>query len=59
MTDIPTDMNCGSSVSTDCEGATIPMNEAGFQLLVGEAVSIASVLLTVAVQSAGSSMSVN
>ncbi len=59
MSDFPTDMQCGSAVSADCDGATIPMNEAGFQLLVGEAVSIASVVLNVAIQSAGSSMSVN
>ena len=59
MSEIPTDMQCGSTISEDCEGATIPMTEAGFQLLVSEAVSIASVLLNITIQSAGSSMSVN
>lgn len=58
-TEMPTDLQCGSAISTDCEGATIPMNEAGFQLLVSEAVSIISVMLTVAIQSAGSSMTEN
>ena len=53
------DFNCGSKVSEECEGATIPMNEAGFQLLVSEAVSIANVLLNISIQSAGGSMSVN
>ena len=30
---------CGNEISETCKGANIPMNEAGFQILVSEAVN--------------------
>ena len=42
-----------------CQGKFVPMNEAGFQLIVSEAVSAASFILSAVAQSAAQDMSFN
>ena len=53
------EVNCGTKVSQTCEGATIPMTPVGFQILVGEAVSAITFLLTSITQMAGAALSLN
>ena len=38
-------MECGSGISDTCKGATIPMNNAGWQQLTGEVVGAATFIL--------------
>ena len=53
------EMKCGSSISDTCQGTTVPMTPAGFQLIVGEVVYAASILLSMASQMLGSELSLN
>ena len=52
-------MNCGTAVSKNCTGKTIPMTPAGFQLAVGELVSAATFILGAGSQMLGSELSFN
>ena len=53
------DIQCGSAIITDCEGVTIPYTDAGFQLFVGEAVSVATGAINIAFQMMASSLTEN
>jgi hypothetical protein len=44
------EINCGSTIITECVGVTVPYTDAGFQLFVGEAVSAATGGINIAFQ---------
>ena len=52
-------MNCGTAVSARCQGRTIPMTPAGFQLAVGELVAAATFILGAGSQMLGSDLTFN
>ena len=52
----PEKLKCFSEVSTECAGKTVTMNEAGFQVFMGEVVAAATFGLTALSQYAGSTM---
>ena len=53
------EMNCGSAISDKCKDVKIPMTEAGWIKMVGEAVGSITFLPTAAAQMGAESMSLN
>jgi hypothetical protein len=53
------DINCGSVIITECEGVTVPYNDPGFQLFVGEAVSAATGAINIAFQMFAADLTIN
>jgi hypothetical protein len=53
------DIKCGSEIIDQCVGVTIPYTDAGFQLFVGEAISVFTGGLNIAFQMFSSSLSEN
>ena len=53
------DIKCGSEIITQCVGKTVPYTDAGFQLFVGEAVSVATGAINIAFQMLAGSLTIN
>ena len=53
------EMKCGTGIMDDCIGTTIPLTEAGFQLLMGEITGAGTFLLTALSQTMASTLSFN
>merc|ERR550514_485339 len=49
----------GTGAHTNCQGKTVPLNQAGFQLFTGEAVNAVTFLLNAAAQMIGAEMTIN
>lgn len=53
------EIQCGKTISEECKGATIPMNDAGFELMVAEGVDALLMFINVAQQTATKEMTVD
>ena len=53
------DYKCGKEIITDCVGVTVPYTDAGFQLFVGEAISVATGGINIGFQMFASSLTEN
>ena len=53
------DIKCGSEILDTCVGKTVPYTDAGFQLFVGEAVSVATGAINIAFQMMASQLTEN
>ena len=53
-------MNCGSDIiHAECVGATIPLDNTGFQIFYGELVSTGTAIFTIAISYGSAGMSEN
>ena len=52
-------IKCGKEIIEDCVGVTVPYTDAGFQLFVGEAISVATGGINIGFQMFASSLTEN
>ena len=55
----PNNLQCGSGIIAECKGATVPMTDAGFELLTSQAVEAVTMFIGIAQRTAAAELTFN